>query len=69
MKRVSIGEEDIAWVVAALKASHQDEKVYHEEQVSKLQAEVRRLQDRLEAAYDDKLDGTIGEEIWRRKSH
>ncbi len=25
--------------------------------------------DRMDAAYEDKLDGTIGEETWRRKSH
>jgi phage host-nuclease inhibitor protein Gam len=65
--RVQINDGDIDWIVSALKASHQDEKAYHEEQVSKLQAEVRRLQERMDAAYEDKLDGTIGEETWRRK--
>ncbi|MBU0611781.1 MAG: recombinase family protein, partial [Armatimonadetes bacterium] len=69
VKRVQINDGDIEWIVSALKASHQDEKAYHEEQVSKLQAEVRRLQERMDAAYEDKLDGTIGEETWRRKSH
>ncbi|MCE5239800.1 recombinase family protein [bacterium] len=68
VKRVQISGEDIEWIVSALKASHQDETAYHEEQVSKLQAEVKRLQDRLDAAYEDKLDGTIGEDTWRRKS-
>lgn len=68
VERIEIDDVAIEWIVQALKDSHRDEKAYHEEQTTSLQAEVRKLQDRLDAAYDDKLDGTISEETWRRKS-
>ena len=68
VERVQIGEADIDWIISALKESHRDEKNYHEEQLSKLQTEVKRLQDRMDAAYEDKLDGTISGDTWRRKS-
>lgn len=46
VKRVRITDGDIDSVISALKASHQDERAYHEEQVNRLQGEVRKLQDR-----------------------
>ena len=69
VQRVHIDDESIEWIVATLKESHRDEKAYHEEQTSRLRGEVRKLQDRLSAAYEDKLDGSISEEFWQRKSH
>jgi len=68
VQRVQIDDETIDWVVTALKESHRDEKEYHDEQIGQLQAEVRRLQDRMDAAYEDKLDGRISEEFWQRRT-
>jgi len=68
VQRVYIDDETIEWIVATLKQSHRDEKAYHDAQISRLQTEVRKLQGRLDAAYEDKLDGNISEELWRRKS-
>jgi len=68
VQRIQIDEDIIAWIVAALKESHRDAKVYHEGQVTRLQTEVRKVQSRMDAAYEDKLDGAISEEFWQRKS-
>ncbi len=68
VQRIHIDDETIEWVVAALKESHRDEKAYHDEQITRLQAEIKKLQDRTDIAYEDKLDGKISEEYWERKS-
>ena len=65
---IRIDDGLIEWIIGTLKASHRDEQVFHDEQISKLRAEVDGLQDRLDAAYEDKLDGLIGDETWRKKS-
>ena len=43
----------------ALHGSHADERSEHEEAIERLRAEYDRLQNRIHAAYVDKLDGTI----------
>lgn len=58
----------LAWVVAALKESHQDEKKYHEELIVGLQEKYRKIQHRLDAMYEDKLDGRIDQDFYDRKS-
>ena len=52
----------------ALKASHQNEKEFHDQAIRTLHAQYARLQDRIDHAYTDKLDGTITEEFWRAKT-
>jgi len=68
VKAVRVDEGTVEWVVAALKESHRDEMAYHGEQVARLQGEIAKLQARMDAAYEDKLDGGISEEFWQRKS-
>jgi site-specific DNA recombinase len=58
----------LEWVSTALRESHQDEKRFHEQAVSWLQAEYTKLQDRLDAIYVDKLDGTIDPGYYQRRS-
>ncbi len=48
--------------------SHHDEKQFHAAAVEKLQREHRRLQDRLERMYEDKLDGQIENDFYNRKA-
>lgn len=54
----------LEWVVKALKASHADEKREHDEAVGRLQKEYNRLQSRLDAMYEDKLDGKISQDFY-----
>ena len=67
VQRIHIDDETIEWVVEALKASHADKKEYHEEQIARLEGELGRLRGRMDAAYEDKLGGRIGEDFWERK--
>jgi len=55
-------------VRTALKESHDDETRYHREVVDKLQKEYKRLEQRIEAMYVDKLDGKVGESFYEQKS-
>jgi len=47
---------------------HRDEKRHHAEAVERLQAEFNRLRDRIDAAYEDKLDGRTDAEYFDRKA-
>ena len=55
-------------MTTALWESHQDERKFHEGAIAKLQQEHRRLQDRIDAMYMDKLDGRIDNEFFDRKA-
>ncbi len=68
LKGISFSSEVLAWVTAALRESHQDEKQFHEGAIAKLQREHRRLQDRIDAMYLDKLDGRIDNDFFDRKA-
>jgi site-specific DNA recombinase len=57
--RLKFDDEVLAWVHEALHASHADERREHEEAIHRLQAEHRRLGDRINAMYVDKLDGRV----------
>src|SRR5690348_6830635 len=52
----------------ALLESHRDEKQFGAEAVENLRREHRRLQDRLERMYEDKLDGQIDNDFYNRKA-
>jgi DNA invertase Pin-like site-specific DNA recombinase len=68
LKGISFSDEVLAWVTTALRESHRDERQFHTEAISKLQREHRRLQDRIDAMYTDKLDGRIDNEFFDRKA-
>ncbi len=57
--RLKFDDEVLAWVREALHASHADERREHEEAIRRLQGEHRRLGDRINAMYVDKLDGRV----------
>jgi len=65
---IKMDDDVLGWVVAALKESHADEIMYHSELMSALQRQYEKLQHRLDAMYDDKLDGKIDQEFYDRKS-
>jgi site-specific DNA recombinase len=68
LRGISFSKEVLAWVTTALRESHRDEKQCHDEAISKLQREHRRLQDRIDAMYTDKLDGRIDNAFFDRKA-
>ena len=68
LKGISFSREVLAWVTRALRESHGDERKCHEEAITKLQREHRRIQDRIDAMYMDKLDGRIDNDFFDRKA-
>jgi site-specific DNA recombinase len=52
-------DEVLEWVRESLHASHADERREHEEAIRRVQVEHKRLGDRINAMYLDKLDGRV----------
>lgn len=67
IRNITISDDVLSWLVQALGESHQEEKDFHNRMISQLQAEYRRLQDRMDRAYEDKLDGKIPEDFFLNK--
>ncbi len=68
LSRLTFDDEVLDWVRDALHDSHADERREHEEAIKRLQAEYERLQNRIHAAYVDKLDGTINAAFFEKNS-
>ncbi len=60
--------EILEWVRDTLRASHADEKEFHDKVVADLQKQYQKLQDRIDAMYVDKLDGSISGAYFEEKS-
>jgi len=68
LRLIVLDEEVVEWVTSALRQSHTDEKRFRDEAVGKLKKEYTRLQGRLEAMYEDRLDGRVDLAFFDRKS-
>lgn len=68
LQRITIGESEVADIKKALLESQRDHVEYRDSKLKSLRKRQDRLQSLLDCAYEDKLDGTISEELWRRKS-
>ena len=74
LKRIRFSPEVLAWVTTALRHSHMDEKQFHDQALMNLHREDKRIQDRIDAMYLDKLDGRVDADFfdgiaqeWRAK--
>jgi site-specific DNA recombinase len=68
LKGISFSEEVLAWVTEALRISPGDEKKFHDEAITRLRRDHKRIQDRIDAMYMDKLDGRIDAEFFDRQA-
>jgi site-specific DNA recombinase len=68
LRGLTFDQEVLDWVAEALRESHADERRYHDEAITRLQAEYQRLQGRLDGMYVDKLDGRVMPEFFERKA-
>ena len=68
LKGIAFSNETLGWVQQALRESHRDERQFHDDAVAKLQREHERLQGRIDAMYEDKLDGRIGNDYFDTKA-
>ena len=55
------------WLMEALRESHHEEKRYHEAAITTIQTQYNKLQNQIDQAYTDKLDGKIPEDLFLRK--
>jgi site-specific DNA recombinase len=67
--RLKFDDEVLEWVRDALHASHADERREHKEAIKRHQAEYKRLQDRINAMYVDKLDGVVDTAFFENMSN
>lgn len=68
IKSLSFDDEVMAWIVQALKESNKDKEKFHEESMDRLHKEHKRLEQRLNAMYVDKLDGNISLDFYEQKA-
>ena len=67
--RLRFDDEVLEWVKDALHSSHVDEQRENGEAIKRLEAETRRLNDRIHAMYVDKLDGLIDAAFFEKMSN
>lgn len=62
---ICITDEIHDLIMQALRSSLQDKIEYHNKTVAQIERQIKALQNRIDQAYMDKLDGKITEEFWR----
>src|SRR5690348_12659127 len=65
--QLKFDDEVLEWVRSALQTSHADERRDHEHAIRRLQAEHKRIGDRINAMYLDKLDGRVDGAFFDKK--
>lgn len=68
LRQLTFDVEVMDWMRDALKESHQDEQRDRDEAIARLEEERRRLQQRIDAMYVDKLDGRITADFYDRRA-
>ena len=66
--QLEVDAEVLEMLKKALRSSRVDQKQEHSGVIRDLRAEYDRLEARIDAAYEDKLDGKVSDELFRRKS-
>ncbi len=67
LRGLTFDDQILTWVTRALRESHVDEKRCHDEAIARLQREYTRIQNRIDTAYEDKLDGRIDAAYFDKK--
>ncbi|MFN8828830.1 MAG: recombinase family protein [Labrys sp. (in: a-proteobacteria)] len=67
--RLRFDDEVLEWVRDALHASHANERSEHDKAIKRLEAEAKRLNDRIHAMYVDKLDGLVDSAFFEKMSN
>ena len=68
LRRLRFDDEFLASLTRGLRESHADVKKFHGEAVEQLHREYKRLQDRIDRMYIDKLDGKIDAMFFDQKA-
>ena len=68
LEGISFSQEVLEWITKALRESFREAQAFHSEAITRLKKRYRRLEERLEAMYIDKLDGRITTEFFDEKT-
>jgi site-specific DNA recombinase len=68
VRAIVLEPKTVEWMKRVLRESHTDEQAYHDEQVAALERRRAAIQEKMDRAYEDLLDGKISEDLWQRKS-
>lgn len=66
--RIQIPENIRQIILQGIRDSFKDKIAYHNSLIEQLNQHLKRLQNRIDQAYLDKLDGKIGEDFWQTKT-
>ncbi|HMV69579.1 MAG TPA: recombinase family protein, partial [Myxococcota bacterium] len=69
LRRLHFNDEVMTWLRTGLKESFGDTQRHHREAIERLEADCAKLQARIDAAYNDKLDGVIDAAFFERKAN
>jgi hypothetical protein len=69
LKRLRVTPERVEWIIDSLRQSFADEKHFHETETRRLKNESEELERKIDQLYEDKLNGTIADDFWKRKSN
>ena len=64
----SFTDEECQWMQDYLRKDYEQTSKDHYQQLSALQARYKMLERHIDHAYEDKLNGTISENLWRTKN-
>lgn len=65
LKRMIVTPKQQQAILQALKETHQDKIEFHNHTITQLNRQISVLQNRIDQAYTDKLDGRISNEFWQ----
>ncbi len=68
VKRVQVPADVADWIAEALRESQDDKERFHRTAVLQFQQQYMAVQAKLDRAYEDRLAGSLGDELWARKS-
>ncbi len=65
LKAIQINDSTMADIVRALRDGSKEERVYRLSEQKRLERRIRDLQNKLDKAYEDRLDGVIDDRYWK----
>ena len=68
LEAIRMSPDAIEYTRAALSESHKAEREHHDAAVANLTTQYKRLQNRIDKCYEDKLEGTIEPVVWMTKT-
>lgn len=68
VKAVSLSDEHIEYIGLGLKESLKDKQEFSKQEFERITSNIKRLKDRINKLYIDKLDGLIDNEFWKEKN-